>query len=145
MDNNDQFTVLENKKIGRNLALYRKMRDKKAMEVAEHLGLSEAAYTKYERGESKITVDLVQKISEFLKIDPISVLTAQPDAFIESFNNSPFSDSPSALATGVGNSTNNTISDCFNSSNEQQTQMMVKLMENMLKLSEKFIEMMEKG
>ncbi|WP_291862611.1 helix-turn-helix transcriptional regulator [Marinilabilia sp.] len=143
MDNNDQFTVLENKKIGRNLALYRKMRDKKALEVAEHLGLSEAAYTKYERGETKITVELVQKISEFLNIDPISVLTAQPDAFIESFNNSPFTDSPAALAaSGVGNSS--TINDSFNTSPEEPTKLLVKLMENMLVLSERLIEMMKK-
>ncbi|PRY90328.1 transcriptional regulator with XRE-family HTH domain [Marinilabilia salmonicolor] len=142
MDNNDQFTVLENKKIGRNLALYRKMRDKKALEVAEHLGLSEAAYTKYERGESKITVELVQKVAEFLKVDPISVLMSQPESFIESFNNSPFTDSPGASA-GVGNSS--TIGDNYNATNDKQAEMMVKLMENMLKLSERMLEMMEKG
>jgi len=46
--------------------------------VAEHLVMSEAAYTKYKRGESKSTVELVQKVSEFLKVDPLFVLSAQP-------------------------------------------------------------------
>jgi hypothetical protein len=32
------FTVLENKNIGWNLATFRKLRDRKAMEVAEILG-----------------------------------------------------------------------------------------------------------
>ena len=135
MDNNDQFTVLENKKIGRNLALYRKMRDKKALEVAEHLGMSEAAYTKYERGETKITVELVQKVAEFLKVDPISVLMSQPESFIESFNNSP--------VTGTGFI--NQIGGHFQANDEKQNEMMMKLMENVVRLSERVIEMMEKG
>jgi DNA-binding XRE family transcriptional regulator len=44
------FTVLENKSIGRNLSTFRKLRDKKALEVADYLGIKEATYTKYERG-----------------------------------------------------------------------------------------------
>ncbi|SNS74292.1 hypothetical protein SAMN06295967_1219 [Belliella buryatensis] len=40
------FTVLENKSIGRNFSMFRKLRDKKAVEVADYLGLKEAAYTK---------------------------------------------------------------------------------------------------
>ncbi|PRY98882.1 helix-turn-helix protein [Marinilabilia salmonicolor] len=140
MDNNDQFTVLENKKIGRNLALYRKMRDKKALEVAEHLGLSEAAYTKYERGESKITVELVQKVSEFLKVDPLAILSAQPGHFIESIENSPISGTGS---NGIGNSSS--IGGDFSSYDKKQAEMMMKLMENVVRLSERVIEMMEKG
>jgi len=134
--------VLENKKIGRNLALYRKMRENKAIEVAEHLGMSEAAYTKYERGESKITVELVQKVAEFLKVDPISVLMSQPGHFIESINNSsPFNSSPGN--NGIGNSSS--IGGDFHGYNEQQAQMMMKLMENVVALSERVINMMEKG
>jgi len=137
MENNDQFTVLENKKIGRNLALYRKMRDKKAMEVAEHLGMSEAAYTKYERGESKITVELVQKVSEFLKVDPVMILTTQPGSVIESINHSPITGSNSGIGNFVGGD--------LNERDEKQNQMMMQLMENVVRLSERVIEMMEKG
>ena len=141
MDNNDQFTVLENKKIGRNLALYRKMRDKKALEVAEHLGMSEAAYTKYERGESKITVEVIQKVAEFLNVDPLSVLSAQPGHFIESINNSsPFSSSPGN--NGIGNSSS--IGGDFSGYDKKQAEMMMKLMENMLILSERLIETLKK-
>jgi hypothetical protein len=38
-----EFTVLENKTIGRNMALYRKIRGMKAFEVAEGLGLKEVS------------------------------------------------------------------------------------------------------
>jgi transcriptional regulator with XRE-family HTH domain len=141
-NNNEHFTVLENKKIGHNLALYRKLREKKALEVAEYLGMKEASYTRYERGEAKITVDIIQKVAEFLNVDPLSILSAQPGAFIESFNNSPFSDSPSSVSSGIGN--NSSIGDNFNSANEKQAEIMMKLMENMLKLSGGMLEMMGK-
>jgi transcriptional regulator with XRE-family HTH domain len=140
-NNNEHFTVLENKKIGHNLALYRKLREKKALEVAEYLGMKEASYTRYERGEAKITVDIIQKVAEFLNVDPLSILSAQPGAFIESFNNSPFTESPASIS-GVGNSSS--IGDNYNSTNEKQTEMMMKLMENMLKLSDGMLEMMGK-
>jgi transcriptional regulator with XRE-family HTH domain len=133
MDRNEHFIVIENKKTGRNLALYRKMRDKKALEVAEYLGMSEAAYTKYERGESKITVEIVQKVSEFLKVNPISVLTSQPESFIESFN-TPVVTNSSVL---------NPFDECFQDIDAKQNKMIIKLMENVVKLSERTIERIE--
>src|SRR5579864_762862 len=83
------FTVLENKTIGRNISMYRKMRDIKASDMADRLGLKEAAYTKYERGETQITIEFVQKASEILKIDPVALLTIPPGTYIDSGNNSP--------------------------------------------------------
>lgn len=65
MDNIEGFTVLENKAIGRNFFRFRKVKDIKAKEVATYLGMQEPTYTKYERGESKITIELIQKIAEF--------------------------------------------------------------------------------
>jgi transcriptional regulator with XRE-family HTH domain len=138
-NNNEHFTVLENKKIGHNLALYRKLREKKALEVAEFLGMKEASYTRYERGEAKITVDIIQKVAEFLNVDPLSILSAQPGAFIESFNNSTYSDSP---ASGIGN--NSSIGGNYKGTDDKQAELVMKLMENMLKLSERMIDMMGK-
>jgi transcriptional regulator with XRE-family HTH domain len=138
-NNNEHFTVLENKKIGHNLALYRKLREKKALEVAEFLGMKEASYTRYERGEAKITVDIIQKVAEFLNVDPMSILSAQPGAFIESFNNSTYSDSP---ASGIGN--NSSIGGNYKGTDDKQAELVMKLMENMLKLSERMIDMMGK-
>jgi len=129
----DHFTVLENKSIGHNLSLFRKLRDKKAFEVADYVGISEAAYTKYERGESKITIDMIQKVAEFLKVDPLQIVSVTPSNFLENIQNSP--------AAGVGNY----IGENYNPYNEKQTQTMLKLMENMMTISQKLIELLDKN
>ncbi|ERM80619.1 DNA-binding protein [Rhodonellum psychrophilum GCM71 = DSM 17998] len=122
------FTVLENKNIGRNLSTFRKLRDRKAMEVAEHLGIKEATYTKYERGESKITIDLIQKVAEFLNVDPLQIVTANPGYVIENLTNSPFSI----------NSSNNT-----NNINDKQTEVMMKMMETMMQMNDSIKRILE--
>ncbi|WP_423130169.1 helix-turn-helix domain-containing protein [Gaoshiqia sp. Z1-71] len=129
-EENDHFTVLENKSIGRNLALFRKLRDKKALEVAEHIGLSEAAYTKYERGESKITIEMIQKVAEFLKVDPLQIVSTSPNNFLENIQNS-----------SIAIQDNST----FQTYNEQQMQSMLKLMDNMMSISSKLIELLDKN
>lgn len=122
------FTVLENKKIGRNFYMYRKLTDTKALEVAEYLGIKEATYTKYERGESKITVDMVQKVSEFFKIDPLQLISAQPGHIIENLTNSPFSISGNVRA---------------NYADKNQTDVMMKMVETMLQMNEAIRKILE--
>ena len=128
-EENDHFTVLENKSIGRNLSLFRKLRDKKAFEVAEYIGIGEAAYTKYERGESKITIEMIQKVAEFLKVDPLQIVSVSPNNFLENIQNSSIAIQDHST---------------FQTSNDQQMQSMLKLMENMMTISQKMIELLEK-
>ncbi|WP_421890036.1 helix-turn-helix domain-containing protein [Marinoscillum sp.] len=123
-----EFTVLENKTIGRNLATFRMLRDKKALEVAEFLGVKEATYTKYERGESKITIEMVQKIADFLKVDPIQILTSQPGYVIENIKKSPFSVHGN-VETHFGD--------------KQQTEVMMKMMETMMQMNEAIKKILE--
>lgn len=123
------FTILENKNIGRNLATFRKLRDRKAMEVAEFLGIKEATYTKYERGESKITIELIQKVAEFLNVDPLQIVSANPGHVIEHLTNSPIS---------INSSNNNT------SINDKQTEVMMKMMETMMQMNEAIKKILEK-
>jgi len=122
------FTILENKNIGRNLATFRKLRDRKALEVAEYLGIKEATYTKYERGESKITVDLIQKVAEFLNVDPLQIVSANPGHVIEHLTNSPIS---------INSSNNHT------SINDKQTEVMMKMMETMMQMNEAIRKILE--
>ncbi|AFL85092.1 putative transcriptional regulator [Belliella baltica DSM 15883] len=122
------FTVLENKSIGRNFSMFRKLRDKKAIEVADYLGLKEAAYTKYERGESKITIDMIQSVAEFLNVDPLQIISSQPGHIIEHLTNSPVSI----------NSSNNTTS-----INDKQTEVMMKMMESMMQMNEAIRKILE--
>lgn len=122
----DQFTILENKTIGRNFARYRKFRDRKALEVAGYVGLSEAAYTKYERGESKITVELIQKVSEFLEIDPLHLIASSDGHVVENVTHSPFA-----------------INGTVTTTNEKQNEMMLKLMENVIAMNDKLMKLLE--
>jgi transcriptional regulator with XRE-family HTH domain len=113
---------LNNKAVGRNLAKFRMMRDMKASDLAERIGMKESAYTKYERGESKVTIDLVQKVATALKVDPISILAAAPDNFFESITNSPMA--------GIGN----TVSGDLNTVDPKQQELMMKLMEKLIEM-----------
>jgi len=124
----NRFNILENKNIGRNLATFRKLRDRKAMEVAEHLGIKEAAYTKYERGESKITIDLIQKVAEFLNVDPLQIVSANPGYIFEHLTNSPFSITGNVKA---------------NYADKNQTEVMLKMMETMMQMNEAIKKILE--
>ena len=128
------FTVLENKTIGRNMALYRKIRGMKALEIAEGLGLKEASYTRYERGEAAITVDIVQKVAEVLKVDPLMLLSVSPSTFIE-------------IGQSNGNNSPVGIHGYYNhqTTNDEQVQTMLKLMENVISISQKLIEFLDKN
>ena len=123
----DKFTVLENKTIGRNISMYRKIRGMKALDVAEQLGMKEASYTRYERGEGVITVDLVQQVAEVLNVDPLMLLSVSPTNFIE-------------------NSSHFALRDYYNqaNANDQQVQTMTKMLENMVALTEKLIALLDK-
>jgi transcriptional regulator with XRE-family HTH domain len=128
-DNLENFTVLENKTIGRNFYRIRKIREKKAFDVAKYAGMGVAAYTKYERGESKITIDLVQKVAEFYKIDPLQLLTPTTGNFFENVTNSPIFSNFHTLQTY----------------NLEQNQMMLKLMDSVLTLNERIAKMMNQN
>ena len=115
--------------VGHNIYLYRKIRDMKAHDVAECLGMKEATYSKYERGETAITIEFIQKVAEVLQTDPIQLLSASPGNFLESINHSSF--------TFHGNS-------AYNYTNEQQTTMMLKLMENIITVNERIVLLLER-
>lgn len=127
-DNLENFTVLENKTIGRNFYRMRKIKDKKAFDIAKYIGIGEAAYTKYERGESKITVDLIQKVAEFYKIDPIQLLSTASSNFVDNVTNSQV-----LLSSNFHT---------LQTYNLEQNQMMLKLMESVLSLNERIAKMM---
>ncbi|XZF15801.1 helix-turn-helix domain-containing protein [Chitinophagaceae bacterium MMS25-I14] len=82
------FTALDNKLVGQNIAKLRRHRDIKAAEMASRLELSESAYTKYERGETSITVDFLNKIAEQFEISPAELLNATPQTIVENIHDS---------------------------------------------------------
>lgn len=122
-----EFTVLENKAIGRNISMYRKVRGLKAFDLADQLEMKEQTYLKYERGETQITVDFVQKVAETLKVDPLMLLAVSPNNVIENGNNSP-------IAIHGYNQT----------TDEKQTELIAKLIETQIAMNEKIIKLLEK-
>lgn len=125
-DDSESFIVLENEAIGRNVSMVRKIRGIKAFDMADRLGMKEATYTKYERGETKITIDFVQKVAEELKVDLFKLLTASPQNVVQRLTNSPFA-----------------INGTLNTTDAQQTQLMIKLIESVMALNERVMKMLE--
>ncbi len=134
MDESVQFTILENKAIGRNISLYRKIRGIKALDIADQLGMKEATYTRYERGETAITVDFIQQVATSLKVDPLVLLSVHPSIFIE-IGQSNGSNSPVGVHGYYNNQT----------MNEEQTQLMIKLMETVTAVNERLINLLDKA
>jgi transcriptional regulator with XRE-family HTH domain len=130
---------LSNKAIGRNLSKFRMLRDMKAFDLAERIGMQEANYTRYERGEAKITIELIQKIATALDVDPITILTTSPDNFVETFTvNSP------APGAGVGNQNDIEIKGDFNVVDKQQQDLMMELLKNQNEVTKMLIEFLGK-
>lgn len=115
--------------IGQNIAKFRKLKDFKAFDVAEQLGMKEATYTKYERGETAITIEFVQKVSEILGVDPIQLITTSPGNILENIQHS-------SIAIQHHST--------FQAYNEQQAQTMLKLMESIIALNERLVSFFEK-
>ena len=126
--------ILDNKAIGGNISMYRKIRGIKASDIAQRLGISESSYTRYERGETSITIDLIKQIADELRVDPVTLLSIHPSNFIDNAN------SPNSVVL-----TSNSISSSeLNTANEEQTKMMLKLMESVVAISEKLIGLLDK-
>ena len=120
---------LDNLTIGQNIAKFRKIKDLKAFDIAERLGMKEAAYTKYERGETAITIEFVQKVAEILEMNPLQILTTSPSNILENITNSPIAIQHHST---------------FQTYNEQQSQLMLKLIESVVTLNERLVSLLEK-
>jgi transcriptional regulator with XRE-family HTH domain len=66
------FTPFDNKLVGRNVAKLRIHREIKAADMAGRLCISETAYTKYERGETTITLEFLNKVAEQFDVNPMN-------------------------------------------------------------------------
>ncbi len=130
----EQEKILDNRAIGGNISMYRKIRGFKASDIAERLGISESSYTRYERGETSITVDLVKQIAGELNVDPVTLLSIHPSNFIDNAN------SPNSVVI----SSNSMNSSQLHTTNEEQTKIMLKLLESVISLNERLVSILEK-
>lgn len=124
-------TVLDNARIGKNIQNFRRFREIKAADVAKYLGISEAAYTKYERGETQITINFVQNVAEFFKVDPLQIISSSPATFFENVHNSSILNNSNFHTFQAGN-------------DEQLTKTMLKLMDGIVAINERLIALLDK-
>lgn len=82
------FVPLENKIVGQSIAKLRTHRDVKAAEIAKVLKLGIAAYTKYERGETAITIPFLNKVAHFFNINPLEFISNKPENIVENVHDS---------------------------------------------------------
>ncbi|MFT3950326.1 MAG: helix-turn-helix transcriptional regulator [Agriterribacter sp.] len=122
---------LDNLIIGQNIARIRKLKDIKAFDIAAQVGLKEAAYTKYERGETSITIDFINKVAVALEVDPLLLLSATPAYILEHVHSNP-------TAVIQQNSS-------FSGTSPQQAESMLKLMESLTLINERLLTLLEKG
>ncbi|NGM64179.1 helix-turn-helix domain-containing protein [Sphingobacterium sp. SGR-19] len=127
-EENKSYLDLDNKKIGQKIYIQRKIKGLKAFDVAERLGIKEAAYTKYERGETKITIEFVRKVSEILDIDPLLLLSSSDINYFDNIHNSPI------LSTFH----------TYQSTNERQNEAILLLIENVVRMNKSIMLLLDK-
>jgi transcriptional regulator with XRE-family HTH domain len=82
------YIPLENKTVGQSIAKLRTHKEIKAEEIAKYLKLSVSAYTKYERGETAITIPFLNIVAQFFNVSPLELLNNGPENIIENIHNS---------------------------------------------------------
>lgn len=65
------------KEMGMRLAALREIREFSCKELAEKIGVSEAEYTAYERGENDFSFSFMSNVAEILEVDVSSLLAGQ--------------------------------------------------------------------
>ncbi len=93
------YCPIENKVVGETISKLRLHRNKKAREIANYLELSESAYTKYERGESAITIPFINKIARFFDIHPIELIQNTSENIIENIHHADVIAQPNERST----------------------------------------------
>jgi len=80
-------TLLDDKKIADNIRFYRRARGFKAYEIAEKLGITESAYTRYERCEGALTIAQLRRIADALLVNPLELLSVPVQNYFMNVNN----------------------------------------------------------
>ena len=124
------FTLQENEVIGRNISMFRRMQEIKALDMASRMDMKLGAYSKYERGETRITIDFVKKAAEVLKVDPLKLLAVPTQNFVQTLTDSP--NSPFNVNGNVQNS------------DPKQTELVIKLIENVMLVNERILILLER-
>jgi transcriptional regulator with XRE-family HTH domain len=61
--------------------------------MAKRLNMKESTYTRYERGETAITIEFINKVAGVLSVEPLQILTASSKTIFETVSQSSKSNS----------------------------------------------------
>jgi transcriptional regulator with XRE-family HTH domain len=95
------YKPLDAKKIGQSIAKLRRHREIKASELAAHLNMAEQTYTRYERGETPITLQVLNSVAQFFDVDPLEFIANGPESIVENIHNSLVSNNHSSITTNI--------------------------------------------
>lgn len=95
------MNAINNEIVAANILLVRRHKGIKATEMAQNLKLSESAYTKYERGETAITIQFLSNVASKLGVQPLYFLYFSPANILGNLNKplQLFTQSPFAFST----------------------------------------------
>ncbi len=63
---------------GEKIRMIRELRDFSQEYVADQLGIKQNSYSKIENNQSKLTVDMLQKLAKVLDVSPMDIMNHQP-------------------------------------------------------------------
>ena len=116
---------MDNRTVDQNIAKLRKLKEIKAYEMAKRLNMKESTYTRYERGETAITIEFINKVAVVLGIEALKILAASSKTIFETVSHSSQTDS-------------------LISSNIKQQGEMASIIEGIVALNQKLILILEK-
>lgn len=68
-----------NEEIGQRMRMIRKLRGDSLSDLSKAIGMSESNFSKYERGERTITVELLQKVAKHYRISVADIFGEEGD------------------------------------------------------------------
>ncbi len=69
--------------INEKIRLIRIVKGFKQDDVSKQLGITQRAYSKIETGETKVNVDLIEKLSSIFQMEAQDILNFNPETFIQ--------------------------------------------------------------
>ncbi len=119
---------LDPAKVGYLFYLNRENAGLTPLQTATEFGMTEDEYLEYERGERKVTIELVKKAATLFKIDPLSLISTSNTNHFQDVYSSPI----------------NSNFHTYKSTNEKQDEALLRLIDNVTDTNKRIIELLDR-
>lgn len=123
---NESLLEINNNKVGYQLYLRREIAEKTPLEVADELGMELDEYLDYEKGKRIFSVELIQKVANLYKVEPLSLLSSSHTNHFEHVYSSPI----------------NSNFHTYKSTNEKQDEAILTLIENVTEMNKRLMDVL---